>query len=348
MARSRKYPPNTTAAQRVAISDARLTAAGGAKKAFRLSAAANAALQHLMGCPNAPSTETGLIERMLLTASAEARRQHAALFGSTTPDGDDHHYRRPFEHLVLGRAPKKEGVGAWFSKPENVVMPYELWRMHTLIRHAPRAANGAAKLAIDMARQVLWSGGRVIILDPEINPDDSHRFLMNECRENFPGMQLIKTKKDLELVDRSFDWSASHFGGSAMLYVCHTAARAKNEDGYNVFVSQLRNYLATRLGAVIGAHKLPPIPYLVILTAGAADGVFRHVCAARMRAVGSSLVVLADNDDELSEWTEGNLCSTIQVTSESGPGNCVRYLGRISRRRDTENTEEFIIAQDVP
>ncbi|MDR2209372.1 MAG: hypothetical protein LBE22_10440 [Azoarcus sp.] len=69
MARPRIYAKGTTATQRVAASTAALVAAGGARKTFRLSPDAMAALRTLMSSPEAPDTETALIERLLLDAS---------------------------------------------------------------------------------------------------------------------------------------------------------------------------------------------------------------------------------------------------------------------------------------
>jgi len=66
MGRPRIYPEGTPAVDRVAAGDAALVEAGGARKQFRLSPAANAALHFLMSLPDAPRTETGLIERLLL------------------------------------------------------------------------------------------------------------------------------------------------------------------------------------------------------------------------------------------------------------------------------------------
>ncbi|AOJ10020.1 hypothetical protein WS71_22485 [Burkholderia mayonis] len=55
-----------TAGERVALSTAALMAAGGARKTFRLSPAAFEALQLLMRLPDAPATETTLVESLLL------------------------------------------------------------------------------------------------------------------------------------------------------------------------------------------------------------------------------------------------------------------------------------------
>lgn len=71
MARPRIHEKGTTATQRVAVSTAALIAAGGARKTFRLSPEAHEALQILMKLPNAPATETALVETLLL---AEKRR----------------------------------------------------------------------------------------------------------------------------------------------------------------------------------------------------------------------------------------------------------------------------------
>jgi len=66
MARPRIHKEGTTATQRGAASTAALIAAGGARKTFRLTPSAHEALQILMRMPNAPRTETELIERLLL------------------------------------------------------------------------------------------------------------------------------------------------------------------------------------------------------------------------------------------------------------------------------------------
>jgi len=68
MGRPRKFPEEATASDRVAASTAALVAAGGARKTFRLSPEARAALLQLMQEKDAPATETALIERLLLTA----------------------------------------------------------------------------------------------------------------------------------------------------------------------------------------------------------------------------------------------------------------------------------------
>ena len=69
MSRPRKFPDGATASDRVAASTAALVAAGGARKTFRLSPEAHAALQQLMRAKDAPSTETALVERLLLNAA---------------------------------------------------------------------------------------------------------------------------------------------------------------------------------------------------------------------------------------------------------------------------------------
>lgn len=66
MARPRIHEEGTTASQRVAVSTAALVAAGGARKTFRLAKESHEALQMLMRLPDAPRTETALIERLLL------------------------------------------------------------------------------------------------------------------------------------------------------------------------------------------------------------------------------------------------------------------------------------------
>jgi hypothetical protein len=64
--RPRKYPQGTTATQRVAISTAALKASGGARKTFRLSPEACQALQSLVKSSDSPTTETEIIERLLV------------------------------------------------------------------------------------------------------------------------------------------------------------------------------------------------------------------------------------------------------------------------------------------
>ncbi|MFZ4536213.1 hypothetical protein [Propionivibrio sp.] len=64
MARPRIHPEGTTASQRVAASTAALTAAGGARKTFRLSPEANKALLVLI--KSSAITETELIEKLLI------------------------------------------------------------------------------------------------------------------------------------------------------------------------------------------------------------------------------------------------------------------------------------------
>lgn len=73
MSRARKYPHGTTATQRVAASTEALRQAGGARKTWRLSPAALAALTYLMTLPDAPSTETALIERLLVEEDRRKR-----------------------------------------------------------------------------------------------------------------------------------------------------------------------------------------------------------------------------------------------------------------------------------
>ncbi len=70
--RPRIYAEGPTATQRVAASTAALVASGGARKTFRLSAPAHAALKRLLSLPDAPKTETEIVENLLL---AEAARQ---------------------------------------------------------------------------------------------------------------------------------------------------------------------------------------------------------------------------------------------------------------------------------
>jgi hypothetical protein len=71
MGRPRKFPDGSTASDRVAASTAALVAAGGARKTFRLSPHAHAALQSLMNRQSAPKNETALIEQLLLKAALE-------------------------------------------------------------------------------------------------------------------------------------------------------------------------------------------------------------------------------------------------------------------------------------
>ena len=75
MARPRIHKEGTTATQRVAASTAALIAAGGARKTFRLSPAANEALQMLMHLTDAPATETELMELLLLAERDRAKRR---------------------------------------------------------------------------------------------------------------------------------------------------------------------------------------------------------------------------------------------------------------------------------
>jgi len=82
MGRRRIHPEGATARERVAASTAALIAAGGARKTFRLSPEANAALRLAMARPGAPATETDLIAH-LLVAHAEAER----LRGKPRPSG---------------------------------------------------------------------------------------------------------------------------------------------------------------------------------------------------------------------------------------------------------------------
>ncbi len=69
MPRPRKFPPGTTATERVNDSVARLKAAGGARKTWRLSPAAHMALQAIMDKTGA-ATETEIIERLLIDEAA--------------------------------------------------------------------------------------------------------------------------------------------------------------------------------------------------------------------------------------------------------------------------------------
>jgi predicted nucleotidyltransferase len=72
MGRPRIHIDGTTAAQRVAVSTAALLNAGGARKTYRLSPMANAALKNLMQLPDAEETETALIEKLLVTENNRA------------------------------------------------------------------------------------------------------------------------------------------------------------------------------------------------------------------------------------------------------------------------------------
>lgn len=67
MARPRIDGPGITATQRVAASTAALVAAGGVRETFRLSPDAYEALKILTRLPDAPGTETGLIDSLLLS-----------------------------------------------------------------------------------------------------------------------------------------------------------------------------------------------------------------------------------------------------------------------------------------
>jgi hypothetical protein len=74
MGRKRVYPEGSPARVRVAASTAALVNAGGARKTFRLSPEANAALKFLMRGKSAPPNETALIEQLLLAAALEQKR----------------------------------------------------------------------------------------------------------------------------------------------------------------------------------------------------------------------------------------------------------------------------------
>lgn len=69
MGRPRVHPEGTTAATRVAVSTAALRAKGGARKTFRLQADALLALEKLMATPDAPDSETKLVEQLLIKAA---------------------------------------------------------------------------------------------------------------------------------------------------------------------------------------------------------------------------------------------------------------------------------------
>jgi hypothetical protein len=332
-----------SAVKRVAISDARLREAGGAKKAFRLSATAHEALLYLMRRPDAPSTETALVERLLTSASKTARSQEAALLGAS--DTAEREFTRPFEHLSLGRALPAQ-TSRWFAKPpEKIVMSWELWRTHTLIRHNRAAADGAAKIARNIAWQVLLAGGRVLVLDNSLRNEQKDNLLLSRFNERFPGLQVVKTRRDLDRLPAAFDESVPHPGGSAMLYVCGAAAHAKDEDGYNAFVHNLRTYVHRRLGPNWKDYPLPHIPYLIILKGGVADGVFRHICPARMRALGSAFIVLAENDELLAEHVSQNVTSHIMVDAVSDHAGHISYHGHISKRSGAE-PHDFVIDDD--
>lgn len=70
MPRPRIHPEGTTPTERVAASIAALRDAGGARKCFRLSPAANEALRRLVKAMGLP-TETAVIEELLLAASQD-------------------------------------------------------------------------------------------------------------------------------------------------------------------------------------------------------------------------------------------------------------------------------------
>jgi hypothetical protein len=73
MVRRRFHPEGTTATERVAASTAALVEAGGARKTFRLSPEANAAMSFLMRRKAAPETATALIKQLLCDAARRAR-----------------------------------------------------------------------------------------------------------------------------------------------------------------------------------------------------------------------------------------------------------------------------------
>lgn len=74
MVRPRVHPEGTTASERVAASTSALVEAGGARKTFRLSPEANAALNFLLRQKSAPPTATALIEQLLIAAALQAKR----------------------------------------------------------------------------------------------------------------------------------------------------------------------------------------------------------------------------------------------------------------------------------
>lgn len=74
MVRPRVHPEGTTPTQRVAASTARLVEAGGARKTFRLSPKAHAALLFLMKRLK-PDSETALVEQLLTEAARKTRTQ---------------------------------------------------------------------------------------------------------------------------------------------------------------------------------------------------------------------------------------------------------------------------------
>jgi hypothetical protein len=77
MARPRIHKEGTTASQRVAVSTAALVASGGARKTFRLAKESHEALLMLMRLPNAPKTETALIEKLLLAEKSRLLQSSA-------------------------------------------------------------------------------------------------------------------------------------------------------------------------------------------------------------------------------------------------------------------------------
>lgn len=77
--RPRIHPVGTTASDRVALSTADLLLAGGARKTFRFSPKANSSLKDLMALPDAPKTETALIEELLVKAGRKAARKRATV-----------------------------------------------------------------------------------------------------------------------------------------------------------------------------------------------------------------------------------------------------------------------------
>jgi hypothetical protein len=73
MGRPRIHPVGTTATDRVAASTVALVAAGGARKTFRLSPEAHNAMLILMSVPDAPASETALIERLLIAEKSRIK-----------------------------------------------------------------------------------------------------------------------------------------------------------------------------------------------------------------------------------------------------------------------------------
>lgn len=86
MSRPRKHPDGTTASQRVALSTAELIRVGGARKTFRLSPQASAALVFLVESSKDSITETAVVEAALLAEATRRKRVIATQAGA--PDAE--------------------------------------------------------------------------------------------------------------------------------------------------------------------------------------------------------------------------------------------------------------------